>query len=167
MFVRSFVSSFVRSFVLPSVTWNLRQSFALKFLKWCISQQLLIRKHSYLDHSYPGGLAFTPWPRTPGSMPRGGARGRNLGHLKRCIFSSPEPKARRWAYSIPMVRRPSVVRRTSSVVVHNFKHEYLCNQWASCNQILSEASLGWGKGCIRFWARSDQNSGFHGNRKLP
>ena len=52
-FVRSYVRSFVRS-------WNLRQSFALKFLKWCISQQLLIRKHSYLDHSYPGGLAFTP-----------------------------------------------------------------------------------------------------------
>ena len=58
--VRMFVCSFVRSFVLPSVAWNLRQSFALKFLKWCISQQLLIRKHSYLDHSYPGGLAFTP-----------------------------------------------------------------------------------------------------------
>ena len=54
------VPSFVCSFVLPSVTWNLRQSFALKFLKLCISQQLLIRKHSYLDHSYPGGLAFTP-----------------------------------------------------------------------------------------------------------
>ena len=59
-FVCSFVCSFVRSFVLPSVAWNLRQSFALKFLKWCISQQLLIRKHSYLDHSYPAGLAFTP-----------------------------------------------------------------------------------------------------------
>ena len=52
-FVRSYVRLFVRSFVLPSVTWNLRQSFALKFLKWCISQQLLIRKLSYLDHSYP------------------------------------------------------------------------------------------------------------------
>ena len=59
-FVRLFVRSFVRSFVLPSVAWNLRQSFALQFLKWCISQQLLIRKHSYLDHSYPGGLTFTP-----------------------------------------------------------------------------------------------------------
>ena len=59
-YVRSFVRLFVRLFVLPSVAWNLRQSFALKFLKWCISQQLLIRKHSYLDHSYPGGLAFTP-----------------------------------------------------------------------------------------------------------
>ena len=59
-FVCSFVRLFVRSFVLPSVAWNLRQSFALKFLKWCISQQLLIRKHSYFDHSYPGWLAFTP-----------------------------------------------------------------------------------------------------------
>ena len=32
-FVCLYVHSFVRSFVLPSVTWNLRQSFALKFLK--------------------------------------------------------------------------------------------------------------------------------------
>ena len=51
--VRMFVRSFVRSLVHTSFR------FALKFLKWCISQQLLIRKHSYLDHSYPGGLAFT------------------------------------------------------------------------------------------------------------
>ena len=27
--------------------------------------------------------------------------------------------------------------------------------------------IGWGKGCIRFWGRLDQNSGFHGNRKPP
>ena len=38
---------------------------------------------------------------------------------------------------------------------------------ANVNQILYEASLGWGKGCIRFWDRLDQNSGFHGNRKRP
>ena len=60
VFVFTFVRLYVRSFVLPSVAWNFRQSFALKFFKWCISQQLLIRKYSYLDHSYPGGLAFTP-----------------------------------------------------------------------------------------------------------
>ena len=59
-FVRSSVRMFVSSFVLPSRSWNLRQSFASKFLKWCISQQLHIRKHSYSDHSYPGGLAFNP-----------------------------------------------------------------------------------------------------------
>ena len=34
-------------------------------------------------------------------------------------------------------------------------------------KFLFVASLGWGKGCIRFWGRLDQNSGFHGNRKLP
>ena len=41
----------------------------------------LIRKHSYLDHRYPGGSAFIPWFLTPGSLPLGGARGQNLGHL--------------------------------------------------------------------------------------
>ena len=51
--------SFVCSCVLPSVLWNLCHSFVLKFLKWCISQQLFITKHSYLDDSYPTGLAFT------------------------------------------------------------------------------------------------------------
>ena len=65
---------------------NFPPSCALKFLKWCISQQLLITKHSYLDHNYPRGLAFTPWPRSPGSMPRVGARGQNLEHLKKCLF---------------------------------------------------------------------------------
>ena len=79
-FVCAYVGLFVHSFLLISVAWNLPQSFALKFLKWCISQQLLIRKHSVLDHSYTGGLAFTPWPRTPGSMPWDGARGQKLGH---------------------------------------------------------------------------------------
>ena len=49
-------------------------------------------------------------------------------------------------------RRPSV---RPSVRVHTFKHEYLRDQWVNSNQILSEASLGWGIGCIRFWARSD------------
>ena len=42
-------------------------------------------------------------------------------------------------------RRPCV--RPS---VHTFKHEYLCNQLADWNEILSEASLGWGKGFSRF-----------------
>ena len=67
----------------------------------------------------------------------------------------------RWAYSIAMVRRPSVV------VVHTFKPVYLWSQLANLDQILCVASLEWGKGCIRFWGRLDQNSGFHGNRKPP
>ena len=76
----------------------------------------------------------------------------------------------RWAYSIAMVRRPSVVvRRPSSVVVivHTFKPVYLWSQLANLDQILWVASLESGKGCIRFWGRLDQNSGFHGNRKPP
>ena len=49
------------------------------------------------------------------------------------------------------------------VSVNIFKLEYFHSQWANRNKILSEPSLGWGKGCIRFWARSDRNSGVHGN----
>ena len=80
------VRMFVRLFVTPSRTWNLQQSFACKFLKWGISHEPLIRKHSYLDHRYPGGSAFIPWLLTPGSLPQGGARGQNLGHLKKVFF---------------------------------------------------------------------------------
>ena len=47
------------------------------------------------------------------------------------------------------------------------KLEYLWGQVANIDQILYEASLGRGKGCLRFWDRLDQNSGFHGNRKHP
>ena len=43
--------------------------------------------------------------------------------------------------------------------------EYLWSQLASLDQIVCVASLGWGKGCIRFWGSLDPNSGFHGNRK--
>ena len=35
------------------------------------------------------------------------------------------------------------------------------------DQILCVASLEVGKGCIMFWGRLDQNSGVHGDRKLP
>ena len=50
---------------------------------------------------------------------------------------------------------------------HTFELEYLWSQLASLDHILCVASLGWGKGCIRFWGRLDQNAGFHGNRKPP
>ena len=43
--------------------------------------------------------------------------------------------------------------------VHTFRHEYLGDQQAYCNQILSGASFGWEIVCIRFWVRLDQNSG--------
>ena len=50
---------------------------------------------------------------------------------------------------------------------HTFELEYLWSQLANLDQILCVAALGWGKGCIRFWGRLDQNSGIHGNRKPP
>ena len=83
-----------------------------------------------------------------------------VGERLHKVFSSPERRLTRWAYSIPMVRRPSVV-------VQTFKLEYLWRQLANLDQILCVASVGWGKDCIRFWGRLDQNSGFHGNRKPP
>ena len=84
--VRLYVCSFVRDSV-PFV--ELLQSFTLKFLKWDISRQPLIRKRSYLDHRYPRGSAYIPWLLTPGSMPQGGARGQKLGNLKKkCFFST-------------------------------------------------------------------------------
>ena len=36
--------------------------FYVKVFQKFISRQPLVRKHSYLDHRYPGGLAFIPWP---------------------------------------------------------------------------------------------------------
>ena len=48
---------------------------------------------------------------------------------------------------------------------HTFELEYLWSQLTYLDQILCVASLGWGKGCIRFFGRLDQNSGFHCNRK--
>ena len=36
------------------------------------------------------------------------------------------------------------------VSVNIFKLEYLCNQWANRNEILSEPSLGWGKAALGF-----------------
>ena len=50
---------------------------------------------------------------------------------------------------------------------HTCELEYLWSQLANLDQSLCVALLGWGKGCIRFWCRLDQNSGFHGNRKPP
>ena len=49
---------------------------------------------------------------------------------------------------------------------HTFELEYLLSQLASLNQILCVASLGWGKGCIRFWGRLDQNC-FSWQQKTP
>ena len=49
------------------------------------------------------------------------------------------------------------------VSVNIFKLEYLRNQSADRDEILSEPLLGWRKGWNKFWARSDRNSGAHSN----
>ena len=75
-----------------------------------------------------------------------------------CLFSSPEPKAQGELIVWDSSRRPSVRPFTlSNIDISETKR-------ANHNQILSGASLGWGIDCIRFSARSDQSSGFHGNR---
>ena len=67
------------------------------------------------------------------------------------IISSPELKAHKvilWYTS-----RAGICPSVSVCVClcdHTFKHEYLGNQWADRNQIITEASLGWGKGCTKF-----------------
>ena len=69
VFVFLFICSFICSFVRISVLFvELLQSFTFRRLEWRISHQPLIRKHSYLDHRYPGGSTFIPWLLTPGSM---------------------------------------------------------------------------------------------------
>ena len=76
------------------------------------------------------------------------------------VFSSPEPKAHRWAYRILMVRRPSVVRRRPSVV-NNFKRLLLHNRWADQSQILCGASLGRGNEILFAASGSHDQDGRH------
>ena len=64
------------------------------------------------------------------------------------FISSPEPKAHWCAYSIPV--EPASMCASVRPCVNTFKHEYLCNQLADRNEILSEASLGWGKASVGF-----------------
>ena len=79
-----------------------------------------------------------------------------------CLFSSTEPKAQGQLIVYQSGRRLSVCLSVW-LCVNIFILKYLRNQWANRNEILSEPALGWGKGCIRFWARFDRNSGVHGN----
>ena len=118
---------FVCSFVSPFV--ELLQSFTLKLLKWVISHQPLIRKHSFLDHRYPGGSAFIPWLLTLGSMmPWGGARGQNLG-----LMSISELKILDDYHSIQMLKR-SFHLGTISEVMCEISYKFIL---ANCLETLS------------------------------
>ena len=76
-----------------------------------------------------------------------------LAHLSRRLT--------RWAYSIPMVRRPSVVVRRRPQFQTWISLKLAGQSWSN---FLCVALLGLGKGCIKFWDRLDQNSDFHCNR---
>ena len=65
------VHPYVCSFV-SGIYDKVFQKVTLKFLKWDLSHETLIRKHSFLDHRYPGGSAFIPWPWPQGPCPRVG-----------------------------------------------------------------------------------------------
>ena len=82
----------------------------------------------------------------------------SFGHIKisvwlnHTLLAHLSPRPSRWAYSIPMVRHPSVLHFSSWLILIKF-------------YMLHHCSVGWGKSSI--WGRSIQNSGFHGNRKHP
>ena len=70
------------------------------------------------------------------------------------VFSSPEPKARRWAFSIPMVRRPSVVvvRRRPQFQTWISLHPVGGSQWNFIRSIIGmggKAAGGFGPDWIK------------------
>ena len=76
------------------------------------------------------------------------------------IFSSPEPKAPRWAISIPVTLLPvrlSVVRPSVNI----FKHLLLWNHWANWTQISYGDSLGWGNESLFKFSLSHDQDGRH------
>ena len=94
--------------------------------------------------------------------------GRNAGSETSSGLGPKRPKLgseSSWVRKIPRVRKVLGPNRPATVG-NPFEQLYLQDQLANFSQILSVASLGWGKGCIRFWGRSDQNCGFHGNTNL-
>ena len=87
VFVFLFVRSYVCMLVHSSVTLTkIMSKFCVKVPQMAISQQPLIRKHSYLGHGYLGGSAYIPWILAPGSMHWGGAGGQKLGHPKKVLY---------------------------------------------------------------------------------
>ena len=60
-----------------------------------------------------------------------------------------------WSSSILGQMRPLILELLAFEwqKFHTFELNYLWSQLANLSQILCVASLGWGKGCIRFWGR--------------
>ena len=83
--------------------------------------------------------------------------------LKNAFLAHLSRRLTRWAYSIPMVRRPSVVVRRRPHFQTWISLKPVGQSWS--NFMCSITGLG--EGCIRFWGRLEQNCGFHGNRNPP
>ena len=81
----------------------------------------------------------------------GGGNNNKLEEKLRSFLA--QPKAHRWAYSIPVLRR-------LSVRVHNFKH-LLWNSLANQSQILLGASLGKGNESLFAASGSHDQDGHH------
>ena len=113
----------------------------------------------YLLYSYLPWLRKRPhltfcacWTQVSDRCPLGNL----LAHLSRRLT--------RWAYSI--IQWSAVSRHPSPFsVVHTFELGISLRPVGQSWSILCVASLEWGKGCLRFLCRLDQNSGFHGSRK--
>ena len=73
-------------------------------------------------------------------------------HEKTCFLAHLSRRLKGELIVYRSIRRP-LVRLCVRPWVNIFKLEYLRNQWANRYQILSEASLGLGIDCIRFWTR--------------
>ena len=80
------------------------------------------------------------------------------------IFSSPEPKAHGELIVYQSSRRLSVCLSVClCVCVFTFLNMNISEISGPIATKFYLKHHGRGKGCIRFWTRSDQNSGVHGN----
>ena len=103
-------------------------------------------------------LNFLKWDLTSAHWTQVSDRcplGHLLAHLSRRLT--------RWAYRMGL--EPACVRACVRPSIHTFKH---CLNISETSRPITikfylKHHWGWGKGCIRFWCRSDQNSGFHSN----
>ena len=78
------------------------------------------------------------------------------------IFSSPEPKAEGELIGWESSGRPSVHLSIRLSTVSNMNISEI--SWLIVIKFHQKHHWGWGIDSIRFQARSDQDSGFHGNR---
>ena len=132
--------------------WDNEDMWVLKFkvISWPWPKVIYIwkLKLAFLrnDLAIVNQILFCAWPKYQVSV--------SQDHWSSGIFLAltPEQKAHRWAFSVPMLRRPSV---------HIFKHLLLRNRLANQSQILCGASLGRGNESLFAASRSHDQDGRH------